>query len=179
MSVFRDVLMFLDHVGIYDVVLPLLLIFSMVYAILEKTKIFGEDEINGKKYSRKNINAMIAFVAGFFVVASTQLVATIHKLVADISLIIVAFVMFMITIGVFHKEGEIELNGGWKYTFMGIAAFALVLIFFNALGWLMPAWYYVTNNWNSTFVSTILLLGGIGIFMWKITDTSEKKGNND
>ena len=38
-SVFRGALVFLDEIGIYDVVLPFLLVFAVVFAIFEKTKV--------------------------------------------------------------------------------------------------------------------------------------------
>lgn len=159
MSVFRDVLLFLNDLGVYDVVLPLLLIFSMVFAILEKTRIFGVEKMGDKEVTRKNINAMIAFVSAFFVVASAQLVATIHKLVADVALLMVTFVMFMILVGIFHKDESLFFDdkSPWKSKFMWIAFISIILIFFNALGWLMPAYYYLAGNWNSTFAATIIL----------------------
>lgn len=158
MSVFREALLFLNDIGVYDVVLPMLLIFSIVFAILEKTKIFGEEKMNGQNVTRKNINAMVAFVCAFFVVASAQLVATIHKLVADVALVLVTFVMFMILLGVFREDGKNALEGTWQKTFMWIAFISIALIFFNAVGWLQIAWGYFAFNWDSTFAATILLL---------------------
>ena len=61
----RWVINFFGELGIYDVVLPFLLVFTIVFAILEKTKVFGMEEIDGKKYTRKNINAIVAFVVSF------------------------------------------------------------------------------------------------------------------
>ncbi|MBM3199831.1 hypothetical protein FJZ53_02750, partial [Candidatus Woesearchaeota archaeon] len=61
---------FLKEFGFFDVVLPFLLVFTIVFAVLEKTKIFG-----GGKESKKNINAMIAFVFALFFVSATNLVA--------------------------------------------------------------------------------------------------------
>ena len=78
MSVFRESLVFFDQVGLYDVVLPFLLVFTLVFGVLEKSKIFGtEKTADGKNgpYSRKNLNAMVAFCTAFFVVASAQLVS--------------------------------------------------------------------------------------------------------
>lgn len=175
MSVFREVLLFLDHVGVYDVVLPMLLIFSMVFAILEKTRIFGTEKVQDTTVTRKNINAMVAFVASFFVVASAQLVAAVHMLIAQVSLLIVLFVMFMILLGIFHKEGEIELKGGWKTTFMVISFIAIALIFFNAVGWLMPAWQYLVMHWDSTFVATLVLVGGMGLFIYVMQSNPPKE----
>jgi len=180
MSVFREALLFFDQIGVYDVVLPLLLIFSIVYALLEKTKVFGtETASDGKKYSRKNVNAMVAFVIGFFVVASAQLVQTINRLVADVSLVIVTFVMFMILVGVFHKEGEIELDKNWKGFFMFIAATSLFLILMNALGWLEPAWYFMAANWSSSFIASILLLVFMVGFIAYVTKGKKTKEDSE
>ena len=38
-SAFRDVINFFGEIGLYDVVLPFLLVFAIVFAILEKTKV--------------------------------------------------------------------------------------------------------------------------------------------
>jgi len=34
----------LQDIGVVDVILPFILIFTIVFAVLEKTKILGEDE---------------------------------------------------------------------------------------------------------------------------------------
>ena len=78
-STFRGALEFFEDIGIYDVILPFLLIFTIVFAILEKTKVFGTEEIEGTKYTKKNLNAMASFVISFMVIASSQLVEIITK----------------------------------------------------------------------------------------------------
>ena len=45
-TAFGSVIVFFQDLGMYDVVLPFLLVFAIVYAILEKTKVFGTEEIN-------------------------------------------------------------------------------------------------------------------------------------
>ena len=69
-STFREMIGFLDKIGIYDVVLPFILVFTIVFVILEKTRVLGTETIEGKPYTKKNINAMVAFVIAFFVVGS-------------------------------------------------------------------------------------------------------------
>ncbi|MDP2908831.1 MAG: hypothetical protein Q8N77_03415, partial [Nanoarchaeota archaeon] len=71
---------FLNEFGFYDVVLPFLLVFTLVFAILEKTKIFGVEE----KKPKKNINAMIAFVIALFFVATTELVAGTREMLPNV-----------------------------------------------------------------------------------------------
>ena len=53
-SNFREAILFLDKLGVYDVVLPFLLVFTTLYAILEKSKIFGTEILRLLKRSKKN-----------------------------------------------------------------------------------------------------------------------------
>jgi hypothetical membrane protein len=176
-SEFREVLSFFDTLGIYDVVLPFLLVFTIVYAILEKTKVFGLEEIeDGKKVTRKNLNSMVAFVSGFFVVASTKLVAFINETIAMVVLLLILGVCFLILAGSFHSgDKEFFLEGPWRTIFMVIMFIGILLIGLNAAktesgeSWLEYGWSYMVNNWDSTaFGSVVLLLVVVG-FMFFIT----------
>ncbi|MBR9703361.1 hypothetical protein GOV10_04950 [Candidatus Woesearchaeota archaeon] len=174
-TVFDGVLEFMFELGIFRVVLPMLLIFSMVFAILEKTKIFGVEKVGDTTVTRKNINAMVAFVSSFFFVSSAYLVSAVHQIIANVALVMVLFVMFMILIGIFNKDEELSLQEGWKKTFMIISFVSIILIFLNALGWLMPVYETLAYSWDSTFVATIMLLGGMALIMWLITKSPSDK----
>ena len=87
-TVFGGVIEFLDRLGVYDIILPFLLIFTITFAILDRTRVFGEDEIQGVKYPKKSLNAIVAFVMAFLVVASARLVSIINETVAQVSLLI-------------------------------------------------------------------------------------------
>jgi len=65
-SMLAESLQFLSRLGVFDVILPFLLVFTIVYAILEKTKVLGTEKVGGKVASRKNLNSMVSFVIGFF-----------------------------------------------------------------------------------------------------------------
>ena len=43
-SSFRETIIFFEELGVYDVILPFLLVFCIVFAILEKSKIFGTEK---------------------------------------------------------------------------------------------------------------------------------------
>lgn len=172
MSVFRDSLVFFDHIGLYDVVLPFLLVFTLVFGILEKSKILGTEKTTEGKgpYARKNLNAMVAFVTGFFVVASSQLVSLINVFVARVALILVILVMFMLLVASMHGEQGNEgfkLDSKWIKSLTALIFIAVILIFVDGLGWLGPAWEYVMHYWDAQLVSTILLFGIVaGFIAW-------------
>jgi amino acid transporter len=55
----------LENLGVVDVILPFILVFVIVFAVLQKTKILGENK-EGKPM--KNFNSVIALVMGLAVV---------------------------------------------------------------------------------------------------------------
>ena len=181
-STFRNVIDFFGDLGIYDVVLPFLLVFSIVFAIFEKSRVLGSEEIDGKKQSRKNLNAMAAFVIAFMVVASSKLVETITKISSHIVLLLLLGVFFILLIGSFQKESPegATLTSGWNLAFIIIMFIGLVGIFLNALTrsngdtWLDTGWDFLVNHWSSKAIASIILLIVIILFMWFVTKEPKK-----
>ncbi len=177
MSVIGESLVFLDTLGLYDVILPFLLVFTLVFGVLEKSRIFGTEKIGDYTVTKKNLNAMIAFCVGFFVVASVQLVTLINVFVAQSALVLMIIIMFMILIGAIHAQQDdkgLDLTK-WSGPFAFIIIVALTLIFLNGVGWLGPLWLYVTNYWDSQLMGTLILFAIIiGVIFW-ITSDSKKK----
>lgn len=175
-TVLGGTLSFLNDLGMYDVVLPFLLVFTIVFAILEKTKILGTEKspnhtIDGEAMTvtRKNMNAMTSFVIAFFVVASSQLVAVINEVASQTFLLLLLVILFLMLAGVLKKEGEYELERGWRNFFMGIGIVTITLIFLNSLGWLEEVYDFLVDYWDTDAISAIILLILIIIFIAWIT----------
>ena len=137
-SLFRGAIESLNKLGLYDVVLPFLLIFTLMFAILEKTKILGTEKINGEEVPRKNLNSMVAFSVALFVVASSKAVSLISTLIANIIVFVVIAFLYLVVIGVvFHpskEKPEFTIPAGVKYPTMALGAFVLIILFFRSLG---------------------------------------------
>jgi hypothetical protein len=180
-SNFRGMIEFLDRLGIYDVILPFLLVFTAVFAILEKTKILGMEEIDGKKYTRKNQNSMLAFVISFLVIASTELVRTINEAMANVVILILLSICFMLLVGSLHTgEKEFALKDGWLKAFYVIFFVGIVGIFLHAIHYKdQPfteyAWDYLTSNWDTNWFGSLILIAIMVGFMLFITYTPDKK----
>ena len=174
-STFREILVFFDKIGVYDVILPFLLVFTLVFAILEKTKVFGMEDVGGKKMTRKNINAMVAFSISFFVIASSELVEIITTVSSWMVILLMLSVLFLILVGSFWKEGEgVFLEKGWNSLFMVIMFVGIIVIFLEAIKtkdgkpWLEYLLQYVVENFTSTAVASIILVLVVIGFMWFI-----------
>jgi len=179
-SLFRGIIEFFNDLGMYDVILPFLLVFTIVFAILERSKVLGVEVIDKQKYSKKNLNSLVSFVMAFFVIASTKLVAVISETMANMVLLLLLAVSFLLLIGSFAKETEdsVALSGTWKLLFEVIMFVGLVLIFLNALDWLTVIWDFVQQY--TSFIAAMLFLLGIAGFVYFIArPESKKKGDDD
>ncbi len=175
-SAFRGMIGFLNKIGVYDVILPFLLVFTIIFAILEKTKIFGVEKIEGRELTKKNINAMVAFVIAFLVIASTRLVAVINEVMANVVLLVVLGVCFLLLVGVFfsgEKEFSLKEMPVYLQIFTAIMFLGIVVIFLNALGWLEHV-FFLFENWNAEWASSIIFIVIVIGFMAWITYTPKE-----
>jgi|SRR3989344_932321 len=118
---FGDTVNYLVESGVYDVLLPFLLIFSIIFAILEKTKILGE--------SKTNINVVVSVVIGLLLIVQRGIVEIINIFLPRVSLIIVVILMALLVISmVAGKEFK-----GLKGTTLGIAIIVIIVALIIAL----------------------------------------------
>ena len=94
---------FLQKFGLFDIILPFLLVFTLVFAILEKTKILGVEDTE-KKTPKKNLNSMVAFVTALLVVATNKVVTTINAALPNIILLLVVSFAFLLLLS--HRPGS-------------------------------------------------------------------------
>jgi hypothetical protein len=177
-SLFRDAITQLNEFGVYDVVLPFLLVFTIVFAILEKTKILGVEKQGEHELTKKNLNAIVALMMAFLVVASTQLVAVINEVMANIVLLLLLGVSFLLLVGTFFsdKEFSLEKSRNWVIFFMFAMFIGIVLIFLEALGWLQDFLDWWIDTPTTTLTGHVVLLLIIILFIWFVTaDPRPKK----
>lgn len=179
---FREVLIFFDSIGLFDVVLPFLLVFTVVFAILEKTKVLGTEEIDGKKYTKKNLNAIASFVIAFLVIAAKELVAIINETVAKAVVVLFFSVLFLLLVGSFHKEEKepMYLQGPWKIVFMIIVFLAISGIFLDSIKtsdgrtWLQRLGDF-TGSGNDELAGSLILLALVVMFIIYATKEPAKE----
>ncbi len=183
-SPFATGIQFLDKLGVYEILLPFLLIFTLVYAILEKTKVFGTETINDVEYPKKNLNSMFAFITSFFVVASSRLVATINEAIANMVVLLLLGICFLLLAGVFHTgKEEYELSKDYRNIFMVIMFVGILLIFLHAIKtkngtpWLYFAWGFLVNNFDTPAFGALILTIMLVLMMMWITRSPKEESN--
>lgn len=137
----------LEKTGFYEVVLPFLLIFTVVFAVLQKVRLFGKDS---QKY-----NLIIALVMGFLVIRMTPIVQNINLFLPKVSWIVLVFIMTLMLLGIFGAKAE---------GFTGVPFFVAVVISIVGILWALsptaklPEWLQLTPQDKWTLV-------GIGVFV--------------
>lgn len=155
---------------ILKILLPFLLIFTIIYAVLIKSEILGK---------KKNFSIAVAFVIALLVVVQGSVVEIINSAIPNVSIVVVAIVMFLIVVGV--MGGKVKWIGSSLSGWIALISAAIVLyIFGNSAGWWGKGYY--SNPWlnwmnDPTTVSTVILILVFGVIVWFITrddDTKEK-----
>lgn len=164
----------LERMGVVDVLLPFLLVFTVIFAVLEKTHIMGE--------GKKNMNVGIALIFGLLVViphvtgnfpAGYDPVKIINAALPSVSLLVIAIIALLILLGVFHHD-RILLGlaaPGWVGLFSVVA---LVFIFGSAAGWwtsdVLP---WLDSVFGSDIIAIIIMILVFGIIIAFVTGGGE------
>jgi len=172
---FREILEFFTRIGVFDVVLPFLLVFTIVFALLERTKVFGTEKVEGKEYTKKNLNSAAAFVIAFLVIASSELVGIITAVSSKFVVLLFLVVLFLLLVGSFFQEKPegVFLEGGWKTLFMIIIFIGLGFIFLDALGLLEDVTSFLSGTSSGELVGSVILMFLIVMFIVFITQEKQ------
>ncbi len=162
--------------GLTDVLLPFLLIFTIVFAILQKTKILGED--------KKNLSVIVAIVVGLLVVVphvtgrfppNADPVLIINDALPQVSIVLVAVIFLLILIGVFGQD----------YVFLGVSMpgwitlisfVIIILIFGGSAGWWQGDFGRTLEDFFGTEgVAVFIMIVTFGIIIAWITSESKER----
>lgn len=152
-----------------DYILPFLLVFTLVFAILDKTKLLGE--------GKRQINAIISLVIGLILIAFPYAQGVIVKLIPFLAVALVILFVFMLLYGfaMGKKEGDV-LDKGVKIALGIIVGLAVIV----AVLWATGSWDTVYNSLvggssSSKIWMNILLIAIIGGAMAIVLSTGGKK----
>ena len=166
----------LESWGLTDALLPFLLIFVIIFAILQRTKLLGE--------GKKNFNLVIALVIALGVVIphltrsyppGADVVEIINSALPQVSLLIVAILMLLIMLGVFLKDVNVAGTSlGGVMTIVSIIA--IIYIFGTSAGWFgrWPSWLNFMADPNTQALVILILVFGI-IIHFITSEPKEKK----
>lgn len=168
-NVLTDFVKTMENYGVYDVALPFLLVFTLVFAVLERSHILGD--------KKRNLNMIISLILAAFFIRNEYLVALINRFLPNVSLFLVVILMFLLLLGIIYGKAY----GGLGGSFLTIGAiFSVVAIiwslssdFVGRSGVNLPRW--LTDITPETR-SLIIFIAAFILVIWWATG-SEKDSN--
>lgn len=166
---FIDLFRSLEQMGILDSLIPFILIFTIVFAALEKTQILG--------MGKRGMNTLVALAIGLMVViphiigrypAGSDPVEIMNRAIPNVSLVMVAVVMVLILAGVFGFQ---FVGGGLTGGVLIFAGIAVIYFFGQAAG----IWNDIIPHIDSETRSLIIALLVFGLIIWFITKDDSKQ----
>jgi peptidoglycan/LPS O-acetylase OafA/YrhL len=132
-----------------DIVLPFLLVFALVFAILQKSEILGK--------GKRQVDAIVALVVGLLVITVGSAVNIITGLVPILAVGLVVLLVFFLLFGFAFKEGEFKVSPVLQWTIGVIAAIAVIIGVLYFTG----SWDYLRNlvgGGTSSIVTNIVFI---------------------
>jgi hypothetical protein len=152
-----------EAAGIFQFLLPAILIFAVIFGILTSTKVLGDN-----RGVVMIISLAIAIIAIRTPVVSDFFTVFFPGVGIGIAVILAALILG----GIFIQKGNIHLFSN-VFTWGGIViALIIVIAVFNDFNWFGS--YWLQNNWT-TMLWIILLVAVLGAFLQKPLSEEEKK----
>lgn len=158
-----SLLQFLESYSLTDVILPFFIVFLVVFAILQKSHLLGQN--------KKNFNAMFALIMGLMVVMphvlgkyppGKDLVVILNEVLPNVSVLAIAIMMLLLIIGIVAPH-----YAGSNFTgVVALFAFAGIVYFFGAAGNWWPAVY--NNWWGPDTTSLVIVILVFALILWFI-----------
>ncbi|MEM5790652.1 MAG: hypothetical protein QXP77_01210 [Candidatus Aenigmatarchaeota archaeon] len=177
--VFQQTIELLRQLGFFSYFFPFVLMFAIFYALLTKSKIFGDP----KEKSVKRINTVISFIASFFVLALTPLVdlaAFLSAFFGTLFMILVALLSFLIIAFMVIPSEDWEKNKGKYLKILApICAIIVIAILLTSSGYSFFPTLQPTSM-PKVEISTqdlliILLVFGLIFIIWFVTREEKKE----
>jgi hypothetical protein len=143
-----------DTVLFTEGVLPFVLIFVLVFAILQKTKLLGE--------GKKQIDSLVAMVIGLITVGFTYQTGLIVNFVSWLGIGLAVLLIFFILYGFVAADGKkgLEIENWMKWTFLGlISLFVAGVVLYTTGLWDKVLSGLGGNNEWATGIIMIVIIG--------------------
>lgn len=142
------------NMGIFSYFLPFMLIFSLVFSILEKTKMLGDNN--------KTIEVIISVSSALLMLQFDFVSNFFDNLFPKAGVMLGVLLVFMIFVGFFFKEDKDKKTIlGWFGLVLGAVVIVWALLCFNDWVFYYPNFF----SWLGDYFWTIVLLVGMVVLI--------------
>jgi len=157
----------LESFGWYDVALPFVLVWVLVYAVLQKANIFGSQS--------KNFNMIISLAAAFLFIRNEYFISIMNKFLPNVSILLLVVVLFLAIVGLFG--GSSSWRGIPLFLVMIVAGISIWWAFASsAYGSWVPLWARISPATQGYFIVVIVIVV-IGVLLYSSGPGNQGEGN--
>ena len=158
----------LQHPVLTNFVYPFLIVFFIVFAVLEKTKLFGEE--------KKQLNALLALVIGLVFVSAVFPKMVVANMILFLSVaIVIVFVVLMLWGFVFSTKDGFVMTDPMKWGLFAVVTIALIIGILWATGVSGKAYDFLFGqSWSEAFWTNLIFVILIGVALAAVIRSSGK-----
>jgi uncharacterized membrane protein len=130
---------------VVEMILPFLLVFVVLFAILQKTKVLGD--------GKRQIDALVSLVVALIVVAFGYATDVIINLMPILAVVAIVILVFMILYGMVFTQNKFEMN---KWLRGGIGVIVGIVVIISVLV-LTGGWEYLIDFYNAAGEGSALI----------------------
>ena len=157
-----DAIIRLDQMGLTDILLPFLLIFSIMFAIVTNVGILGGSE-------KRNVHIVLSLAIALLVVVphitgtyppGADVVTMMNTAIPSVTGVVVAAIMLLILLGLFGLKPNMAGTGVGGFVVL-ISAIIIFIIFGSSAGWFnlgLPSWLSFLNDPDTQALIVVLLM---------------------
>ena len=162
------VLQELDTIGFFRYILPLLLIFAILFAILSKIEVLKD-----KKGINFIISLSIALLAVINPIVSDFFAVLFPEFARGISILLVAMILIGVFVPLWQEQGKGKWGWG-NYIFMGLGILIFLIIALNSLNntGFAGSWWW--DRYMGAIIVLLIIAGAVIAVM-----TAGKRGDGD
>jgi len=150
----------LQSFGVYDVILPMILIFAIMYAILSKIQVFGK--------GNQRVNMVVALILSFLILLPEHgIVDRLNTYLPRFTFIIILVVTGLILLGLLGVNVEQGLSRWLFFIFLILSLAGLVIVNSDLIPQSYSLRYFLEDNaWTIGVIAAIIvviaLIVGVG-----------------
>lgn len=143
-------------------VLPFLLVFTLIFAILEKTEILGKE--------KRQIDAIVSLAIALIFVAFGSATEIVVRMIPVLGIALVVILVFLILFGSLFKQEGFEVHYGLKIgigILIGLVVIVTTLVLTGGLNYISS---FISSPGSGAFVLNgilvVVIIGAIAAVVW-------------
>jgi len=150
------------------VILPFILVFVLIFAILERSKILGEE--------KTQINSIVSLVMALIMIGVPLARGIIVDIVPVVAVIAVVLLVFMLILGMVGATHEGKLNKPLQITTGIIIGIAIIITLLYSTGWLPKIKTITEQPWASQLWQSLIFIAVIITVIVIAVRSAKEKG---